>query len=309
MTLHKIDKIVLPSSVEFSQLANTDVQAGLQMLKVKPAGHPHTMFVANQKQEPLINFTTPQIATLLGAIGVGGAGIGNTSYVYYKVATQTGSVARATTSHHRLGIAEALGYWSTIRLPHNGHGDADVILAPVYDGSNDPVVYAGTQALSGNLTAAENFGAGTAGVNGTELPGVQNIEISSGITLIRAGGESIEWDTFIGVEMTDVVVTITFNQAVNWGSMGLVGTALDGTDGLEFFARKYAANGSRVANATAEHIYFQATDGKAIPVNTTGEGSSLTSDTLQIECIAADDASVPLAVTLNSAITTITPTP
>ena len=302
MTHHKIDKIVLPSSVEFSQIQNDDVQAGLQMLKSRPAGHPHAMFVSNQKQEPLINFTTNELTTLLGAIGVGGLGIGNTSYVYYKVATQTGSVARATTSHHRLGIAEALAYWSTIRLPHNGHGDADVILAPVFDGTNDPIVYGGTQALSGNLSAGENFGAGPVGLNDVALPGVQNIEIASGITLLRAGGESDQWDTFIGVEMTDVIVTITFNQAVNWGTIGLEGTALDGSDGLEFYARKYAANGDRVANATAEHIYFQATDGKAIPVNTTGEGASLTSDTLQVECIAGADDELPLAITVDSAI-------
>lgn len=301
-TIHKIDKVVFPSSVEFSQLTNTDAQAGIQMLKVRPAGHPHVMFVANQKQEPVINFTTNELATLLAAVGVSGAALGNTSYVYYKLATETGSVARATTSHHRLSIAEALAYWSTIRLPHNGQGEADVILAPNFDGSNDPVVYGGSVALSGTLEAGENFGAGTVGLNGTGLPGIQNIEISSGVQLLREGGESEEWDTFIGLEMTDVVVTITLREAVNWGTIGLQGTALDGTNGLEFYARKYAANGSRVANATTEHIYAQATHGKAVPVNTTGQGSSPISDTLRVECVAPDDSTNPLIFTPNSAI-------
>lgn len=301
-TIHKIDKIVLPSSVEFSQLTNTDAAAGIQMLKVRPAGHPHVMFVANQKQEPVINFTTNELETLLGAVGVGGAAVGNTSYVYYKLATETGSVARATTSHHRLGIAELLAYWSTIRLPHNGQGEADVSLAPVFDGTNDPVVYGGSIALPGNLSAAQNFGAGPVGLNGTALPGIQNIEIASGLQLTREGGESEEWDTFIGVEMTDVIVTITLKEAVNWGTLGLTGTALNGTSGLQFYARKYAANGSRVANATGEHILFQATTGKAVPVNTTGQGSSPISDTLRVECVAPDDSTLPLIPTLNSMI-------
>lgn len=301
-TIHKIDKIVFPSSVEFSQLTNTDVQGGIQMLKVRPAGHPHVMFVANQKQEPVINFTTNELSTLLGTVGVGGAAIGNSSYVYYKKAAETGSVARATTEHHRLVIAEMLAHWSTIRLPHNGNGEADVVLAPNFDGTNDPVVYGGSVALSGNLSAAQNFGAGPVGLNGTALPAVQNIEISSGIQLIRAGGDSEEWDTFIGVETTDVVVTLTFLEAINWGTLGLTGTALNGTSGLEFYARKYAANGSRVANATAEHIYFKATTGKAVPVNTTGQNSSPISDTLRVECVASSDSVLPLIPTLDSAI-------
>lgn len=302
-TIHKIDKIVLPSSFEFSQLSNTDATAGIQMLKERPAGHPHPMFVANQKQEPLVSFTTPQISTLLGSVGVGGATIGNTSYVYYKLATETGSVARATTSHHRLVIAELLAYWSTIRLPHNGKGEADVVLAPNFDGSNDPVVYGGSVALGGNLTASENYGCGTLAINGTQMPAIQNIEISSGVQLIRAGGDSEEWDTFIGIEMTEPVVTVSLMEAVNWGTLGLTGTALDGTNGLEFFARKYAANGSRVANATEQHIYGQATDGKVVPVNTTGQGSSPITDTFRVECISPDDSTLPLIFSTGVAIT------
>jgi hypothetical protein len=301
-TIHKIDKIVLPSSVEFSQVVSSDVSAGIQALKVRPPGHPHVMFSANQKSEPGIQFTTQELTTLLDSISVGGAAVGNSSYVYYKLATETGAVARATASHHRLVIAEMLAYWNSITLPHNGSGEAQVMLVPNFDGTNAPIVYAGSVALSGNLTVSQLFGAGPAAINGTQLPAIQNIDIQSGVQLLRQGGDSEEYDTFIGVETTDVIITIQLTEAVNWGTIGLGGTALDGTDGLEFYARAYANKNSRKSNATEEHIYFQATDGQAVPVNTQGQGSSAISDTIRIECIAPDDSTLPLIATTDVAI-------
>ena len=118
-----------------------------------------------------------------------------------------------------------------------------------------------------------------------------------------AGGESEEFDTFVGIQDSSPVVTIQFLQEINWSSLGLRGTTLNGTTGLVFYARKYANRGSRVANATAEHIKFTGLNGVANPVNTTGQRSALISDTLRVHLVAGSDSVLPLTLSTASAIT------
>lgn len=298
----KLDKVVLPSSVVFSQVESGDWNAGIQSMLERPAGHPFPMFTAVQEQQPELQFQTSQLATLLGAIGVGGASLGSTTS-YLKAGATTGSAARDASSHRTITIAESVGYWSRITLPHNGKGTADVVIAANYNGTNDPFVHAAGTTLAGNLTATEFFGAGPASLNGSDIGAIKEITIESGVRLIREGGGSELWPTWTSIQEGEPVVTIRTLHAVNWATLGLSGLALNGTSGLTFFARKYAANGRRVSNATAEHIKFVCALGSALPVSTSGQTTSPVSDTLRCQLVAADDSSVPLTGTTASAIT------
>jgi hypothetical protein len=85
--------------------------------------------------------------------------------------------------------------------------------------------------------------------------------------------------------------------------MGLSGTALNGSTGLTFYARKFAQNGNRTADATAEHIKFVGALGTAFPIDSNGEQSSPISDTLVCELLSASDSVAPLIGTTASAIT------
>lgn len=301
-TLHKLDKITLPSSVEFSVIRNARYSAGIESLVERPAGHPHPMFRANLQQRPTVEFSTPQLDVLLAAIGAGGASLGASTTLYFKLGAATGSVARATAQHRKLTLASAFAYWSSIRLPHNGAGEASVMLNAVYDGTNDPFVYAGSQALSGNLAAGSFFGAGPVKINGVEIPGIKEITIESGVQLIQEGSGSELYDTFVGVETTAPVVTIRTLENVNWVTLGLNGTALNGSTGLAFWARKFDPLGSRVANATTEHILFTGLLGSALPVDSSGDGAAPISDTIRVELLSASDGVIPLTANTAAAI-------
>jgi hypothetical protein len=158
-------------------------------------------------------------------------------------------------------------------------------------------------ALTGNLTASNYFGLGPSYINTTAIPGVQEITINNQVKLHQAGSDSDEFDTFIGIETIDTDVTIKTLQPTNWEQLLLRGLALNGVSGLTFFARKYLANGSRVANATAAHLKFVVTDGRAIPVDGSGNEAGPVSDTLKIEAIALSDSAVPLTGAVATAIT------
>lgn len=302
VSIWKLDKLVLPSSVEFSLVTQSRWGAEIQSMVEYPAGHVHPMFRANREQRPVLEFTTPQLKTLLQNIGVGGASLGSTAS-YFKAATATGNAARNATSHKKITIASSLAHWTSISLPHNGRAEANVVLTAVYDGSNDPFVYAGSQALSGNLATDEYFGLGPVAINGTNLPGVQSIEISSGVKLIQAGESSSLWDTFVGIEQTAPTITIRTFEMVNWGALlDIEGVALNGSDGLVFWARRYAAGGSRIANGTSSHIKFVGLNGSAIPVDSNGQDSGPITDTLKIELVSASDSVAPLTGAVDQAI-------
>jgi hypothetical protein len=298
----KLDKIILPSSVSIDVLSNATIDAGVSNFTERPAGHVSPMFSANQSQKPMVEFTTPQLDVLLGSVTLAGLSAG-TITCYLKAASVTSNVARATSSHKKLDIASSCVYWTSLRLPHNGQGEVTCRIQAAYDGTNDPFVYTGSVALASTLSAGTFFGAGPVSLNGVSLPGVQSITVDSGINMIQAGGESEEFDTFIGIQDSAPVVTIQFLQEINWSSLGLRGTTLNGTTGLVFYARKYANKASRVANATAEHIKFTGLNGVANPVNTTGQRSGLISDTLRVHLIAGSDSVLPLTLSTASAIT------
>lgn len=300
-TIFKLDKIVLASGQELHTLTNEQQQFGIQTLVERSAGEPWPNFIANQSQRPTIGFSTKALATLLTNVGVGGNYSLTNVTAYLKQGTGSGSVARASTVHERMVVAESCVYWTSIRLPHNGTGEGQVSIVPVYDGSNDPIAFTGSVALSGTLSAAAYFGAGPVAINDVVIPGIQEISIDSGVQLLQLGASSEEFDTFVGLETGQVVVTIKTMEQTNWAALGLRGTALDGVDGLLFYARKYAAGGSRVANATAEHIKFEGLAGKCIPVDTSGQDSSPVTDTLRVELINASSGP-GLTVTVGSAI-------
>lgn len=300
--IYKLDKVVLPSSVEFSHISSSRIDAGIQSMVERPAGHTAPTFVANMSQKPRIEFAVSELDVLLAAIGVGGASLGSTA-LYLKAGAVTGGVARATGSHKKITVASSCGYWTSIKLPHNGRGEATVVIRPTYDGSNAPYVYAGSQTLSGNLTTGTFFGAGPVSINGTAYGGVQDITVDSGLQLIEAGGESEVWDTFVGVQTIEPVVTIRFLTEINWSTVGFQGLALNGSTGLTFYARKYSADAVRVANATTEHIKFVGAYGMALPVDTNGQAAGPISDTIRVTLRANSDTGVPLTGTVSSAIT------
>ncbi len=299
-TLYKLDKIVLASGQELHAVNNNQVQFGIKTMMERSAGEVWPNFRANQEQKPMLQVTTKQLDKLLTNVPMEG-NFALSPVAYLKKAAAAGSVARATTVHEKAVITECCIYWTSIRLSHNNAGEAQVVIVPVFDGTHDPIIFTGSIALPGTLSAASYFGVGPVAINGVAIPGIQEVTIESGIKLLQLGDSSEEFDTFVGLETGDPSVTIKTLEQINWLTMGLRGTALDGTDGLLVYGRKFANNGSRVANATAEHLKFVALNGFCVPQDTNGQESSPVTDTLKVELVAPD-STVPMSITVGSAI-------
>lgn len=298
--LHKVDKIVVGGSFTFHEIENFRLDSAIVSLIRRPSGHVSPMFRAGLSQQQVITFTTSEIDTAWANIPHYGVYVSADTDLYEKLATATGSDARANTTHIRYRVSDCFVFWTRTSLQHNGVGTIDVTIMPVYDGSNNPIVPAGSTALSGTLAATNHFVAGPVAWNGTTLNGIQSIEISTGLQTLLAGGEGEVWNTFVGTETIEPIVTLGFFDATSLTGMTILGTALNGSTGLTLYGR-HVTGTSRSANGTSAHIKLVGANGAILPSDISGQGSSPTSHTARVELIAASDSTFPM--TLSTATT------
>lgn len=298
------DKLVAGSSFTLQAIDNIRVSPGIQQLIERASGELVPGFVATDKTAAMLTGTTPQIGTLLGACPVYGVAIsGNTDY-YKKAATQIANVARATTSHHRIRAASAIAFWSRVTLPNQGRATADFTICPAYDGTNEPLVNATGVALSGSVdtTAITYYQCGPVYINTTQYTQVQEIVIESGISEMPMSSDGEHHATFRCIERLEPKVTFKITSNTGFSGIGPGGLALNGTEGITFYARKITASGNRVANATEEHISFVIGSGRAVVIDSQVTGTGAIEDTIEVTGIDTNDTANILVIDTTAAI-------
>lgn len=302
-TLYRLDKVIYPS-IELRRVKSVDHSAGIDQMIERSAGEVQPDFLATSSQKPMIRFGTQQLATLLGGVPLGGLALSSVINTYFKKVSEIGNLARATTQHKRIAINKSVSYITQIRLPHNGPAEADVTICAVFDGTNAPFVYTGSLALSGTMTATDEvFGAGPLSINGVSIPGIQEITIETGIQLVHESDASEVYPSFCGIQQNEPVVTVKTREEVNWSTFGLAGSALDGSAGVRFFARRLKQDQARYLDSDAVHIKFQGLLGRVLPENSQGRGSDYYSHEFRCSLRQSAESSTLLAVTIDSQIT------
>lgn len=292
--------VPLTPTSTFSAINDASIRGGAQLFTESPAGHPAPLFGAIERIQPEISFTTPQIDTVVSALSTWGAGV--SSKLYQKKSTGVAPSARSGTVHTRHDVAQAVAFWSQITLPANGRASAQVMVKPIWNGTDLPIVANGSVALLAGAMAETNyFAAGPVKINTVLVDGVESVTVSSGTNFRGEGDSSTVYDTYGELSVGQCIVTIKTKNKTNWSTVLLAGLAV--TD-LTFYAKAWAnaQSTSFVADATASHILFNNTTCLAIPGETSASGQSLYSDTLSILCLAPDDTHSPLTMTPSSAI-------
>lgn len=297
MSISTVDVLhgVVNSSTFLSQISNSRVSPQMQMLLAQSAGLPYSVFVGNQATNPDVTFDCTQVKTILDLTGALTSIVdlsgGNTD-LHFKSVTDLGRrLADATTGHKRFRMAQAFLSLQSITAGHNREASASVRIGTTYDGSNNPLVPAGSLALAGTPSSAEHFVAGPVVVNTVQLPGVEDITIDFGRQLIEAGGDGELYNTFAACAFYAPVITIR-GYTTAWATYGLNGTALTA---LTVYLRKVASTG-RVADGTSQHIAFTSSAG-LISVDETSSGNNEPAmTTVRIQCISASASAESIAV-------------
>lgn len=300
-SLYALDTVVLSGPVQFSRLSNVRAAPEIEKIVTRPAGHTMPMFVANSRYKPVISFSSGQIDLVASTIPVNGLAISAAAYLYFKLKTATGNAARNATSHLRFIINLGLACWTSCRLPHKGEGSIDVTLYADFDGTNDPLILESGVALPAAQIAGDHFSAGPLKINGSQLTGIQDVTLNSGCRVFSEGSDGDEFDTFVALQTADPTVEWTY-RGTALGDISLDGIILNGSTGLLVNGRKYSANAGMLANATAEHIAWQALLGNVTVVEDAGSETELNSGRCMATCVASSDSVLPLVFSDNQAI-------
>ena len=241
-----------------------DLNADMQRLYGDGGVDPRAIFMG--KLEPEFRLTTPQLATCLATCGISGlkisAGVnGDGADMYWQKVEQGGT--RASGSNHlKLTVGTGLMYPTAMTIRDDGApAELPYVIAASWDGTNDPVSVTTGAALPGTAAASEAFTVGPVKMNGSTLDGVQSITIDPGIQIKKIKGDGHVYPDVVYIQQRQPEIRVDLADMAALDTVGvLAGTPQGATDSV-IYLRKMAANGTRVADATEEHISFTIDDG------------------------------------------------
>jgi len=268
-TLHTLYAVNcdMVDDVEFliDQISDWAVSTGIAQILAGSDGAVDPTYVAVGAQAPAMSWTTSAIATVLGNLGISGLAIAADVdelglEAWFQKITE-GGTRTAGSNHVLMTMKEGIIVPRVLNAPHGGVATLAMEAIATWDGTNDPIVIATSQALTGSPTVGELFTCGQVDINGTTLEAVQNITIDFGLQVFAQGSDGLVWPTFAGIMSRTPTITIRTLDAISLSTFGLSGAAQAATASL-IYLRKIAEGGTRVADATAEHIKFTVEEGR-----------------------------------------------
>lgn len=300
--LHVVHGMLLPSATFLSQLQDGTITTGIQEIAVVPAGFPQPLALHTGAIRPMVTFTTSQLASLFGATGVYGYDTsgGNTDF-FCKATDDLGvRIADATTSHIRLRATEGLLNWMSIEAQQDGVAVARCRFAPTYDGTNAPLVAAGSVALSGTPSGGECYSMGPVYHNSSGIPGVTGWSLDLGISFHEVPSDGEPYLTYIGVREIMPVLTVRGIRAQDLVTYGMAGLAV--TSQLNCYLRRKTTDGGFTADGSSAHIEIAATNGLILPQSASGGGNELMTPEVRILLRPASASAQAITITTGTTI-------
>lgn len=300
-TVHYTHGIVLPSATFLGALSDCTPQNQLDYLVGYASGHATPLFTGIRRARPAVEFTCAQIATALGETGLTGASqaAGNTD-LYLKKATDLGNrEADASLAHIRLRMSLAYLYWSQINARQGQDAEIRLRCVPTWDGTNAPIVAAGSLALAGTAAASEFFTLGPVKVNGSFLTGIQSMSLDLGFEPQEAAGDGDVFTSFFGLKAINPVLTLETLDASAWTSYGVGGLALSA---ILIYLRKKEPDQGNYSDASTQHIKLTGTNGLVAIEQSAGAANNEHVTTVRIALRPVNSAAAALTIATGQAI-------
>lgn len=259
------------------EVTDLRVSSGINDLIIGADGSHLPTFSGMEDQSPRIGFTSLAISAALGVVGYAGLKIttGALFDAWFQKIDQGGTRV-AGANHFGITVNEGMIVPRTITAGLGSPASINYDVVPSYDGSNNPLVFSTIASLPAGATVDELYTVGKGSVNGTALTGVVGVTIDFGISLYVNRADGDYWPTFVAIR--NIVPSIRFQviKADALNTFGLTGTEIDGSSGIAYL-RKIDQGGTRVADATLEHIEFKIEEGrcKVMDTNATHDGHAV----------------------------------
>ena len=285
---------IVNDSTFLSQVTNYSTDTGINRARKFAAGHEYPLAQYNLNQSLTGSFSSTQIKTILDLTGINiyDMSAENTD-IYFKSAEDGASrQGNAEEVHHRYRAAKAVLVPQSISASQDSDlSEITCALYYLYDGTNAPLVYAGTVAVDGTSAHGEGYGMGPIELNTTALNGVSSWTLDFNIGLKVRSSDGDHYPSWLSVE--SIAPTLRFScYRESIGAYTIGGTA--GT-AVEVWLRAKGKTGP-IANGTSSHIKFTGTASAIYPDSMSGGNNDDAMSSVVVEMIGADSSTAPLSV-------------
>ena len=229
---------------------------------INHAGGDHRpSYVAGISYSPIVTWSCSDLATAMNGFGgtnaLDGLSItGATDTLDFYFAKKAKEGTRATGSNHiRARMFDSYTYLEEITGGPGANATARFRSIGIYDGTNEPLIMGTAVALPSSISnLTEKFKAGQVNVNGSNVDGVTNITVRTGIEtdILFAGGDHSP--TWVGQRQRRPTIEFTTLELPFFATIGPSGAK--GTTAFTVYFYKIDERGLVVADGTAEHIKF-----------------------------------------------------
>lgn len=274
------------TTLNLQQIDGVNLRSGVKKDVIIPGGLIDPSAVMLLGGEPIVNFKTPDISTVLTAVSlVNGLLCATAASLIQFQKRLSGGTFAGTLAH--VALTNKLGFLVPKKLSVTQDKPAELELDYhcLYDGttSGTPAqpVQPLTIAINQTLVSTPQFNTrhyqGPVYANAAQMPGIEGWDIDFGIEVKRLPTDGDLWSRVISIVSRKPKLTCKVSDAAAANTVGsFFNAALPGA--LAFYLRLGAAGGARVADATAAHVKITAATGAwhTETMDVQGEGDAST---------------------------------
>lgn len=207
--------------------------------------------------KPMINIRSKDVYSILNACGISGLAISGVTLYWY--ATANKGTRASGSSHGKLTNSNAYAVVGSLNAQHNQKVIAELGIHPLSsDGLTHPLTGSTGQALSGSLASFSEYTLGPfyykpSGGSTINIP-AQSWAYEPGVTVTSENDDGLPYPDQAYMDFRAPVFRVQSHDMQKLLTTGMLG---GGGGTATFFLRKLSpTGGTRVADATAEHIKF-----------------------------------------------------
>lgn len=284
----------------YRQLGSADVEYNTEVMSIIASGDAFPRWVGANGEQQGIPFETPQLATLLAQCGLQGCDASPVTLYYQKVSNLSGRVDDDVAEHTLIDADSARMYIASISAGNRAMAMARGRIVPVSDGTNSPLIRTGSSLITDAApTTAEAFVLGPISINLTKIAACNNFELNFNAQEWDLSDESFAHRTFAASNTISPVISFVTQDPT---APTYHKTAITSSNKLRVHLIRKKRHEERYLDNESQHIRIEAVDGMVLVQQVSNSPREY-----RVEIYATgDDAdgwtSVPLAITVNSAI-------
>lgn len=294
------------AAVVIGSVTQVNVPVDNEILKDQTGGTAYVEQVSVVGQKPKATFNSYDLPKVINAFGLTGRllteGASKPGFAIYQAKYGNGGVVSGS-NHRRLRFPLSHNRINRISVSHRQDAQCECESVALWDGTNNPLLIEGTQALPSLPASSGRWTINSVVVESIEIACNIQVDIDFGISVDPFGCDSDVWDTHFHVNQIAPMVNITSLDPENFAALkvplaGLVGTQVNS----KILLRKRTPNkGTFVADATEEHISINFA-GIILPIDVhSASGNQKAQSTFRIEAIW-DGTNAPFVFDTTAAI-------